>query len=780
MNSNYEYSGESAPEPSSPFNFKLFFAKVVRNWYWLLISTLTLTAYAIYHIRSTTPVYHSSLRLLFNPEESRGGESALISQLRGGSVNGASLANEALMLTTRSLMERVVTDLDANISYYVEGKLRPVEIYKPPFAVKLLNTGDTVRSFSGKIQIQGTSIHIYNDNLSKTVKFYQPFSLPGVGDVQIERREGALDDTEYTFVIQSARGTAAGYVGKLTIQPVDKQTTVLELGFDSPLPLKSEKVLKQLVFEYIRQSIDAKNRISDSTIAFIENRLQLVGAELGSIEGNVEDFKQRNKLTDINQKANMLVSSNSQYSEELVRIETQLSVLDATERYLRDEKDNERVLPSATLIEDGTFAGLIGRYNTLVQEKERSSLSQTPNNPYIQNLNDQIDNVRGDMLRSLNSLRKTLIISRNRLSARNQMLEGQVRNVPTIERKYLDLARQQQIKQQLYLFLLQKREEAAISKTSNIANCKIVDGPTSSFAPISPNSAAILLCAIAGGLLIPILLIYIGTISNSKVLTKDDILAVTQAPIIAEVGGNKSDEAVVVSRDLRSAIAEQIRNLRTNLAFFLKEGEKTILMTSSTTGEGKSFIALNLGNALALSGKKVLLMEMDLRRPNLSNKLNLVNDHGFTSFVISQDMAASDIIKSTGINDNLFIISSGPVPPNPSETILDSRLDALMDELKLQFDYIIIDAPPVGIVTDAQLLSKFCDLTLYVIRQRYTRKEQLAIAQDIFYNRKMKKLALVVNDVDGAPGYGYNYSYGSYDSAYKQAGKKSLIKRLFS
>jgi capsular exopolysaccharide synthesis family protein len=390
------------------------------------------------------------------------------------------------------------------------------------------------------------------------------------------------------------------------------------------------------------------------------------------------------------------------------------------------------------------------------------------------------------MVANLEGTRKSLEITEAELQKELDKIEKEIRKVPSHERTYLDLARQQQIKQELYLFLLEKREETAISKTSNISNAKIIDTPKSEFKPYSPNKLMILMLGLVAGLALPFARIYLLDTLNNKVQTKEDILKATKVPIVGEISHNETEEMLVIARNPRAVISEQFRALRTNLQFMLgslNTKGNVILLTSSMSGEGKSFTAVNLATIMAISGKKVLMMELDLRKPNLSPGLNIKNDFGFTNYVINPEVKTSDVIRLAGVHENLFIISSGPLPPNPAELIMNARVDLLMQELKATFDYVIVDAPPIGLVTDAQLLNKYADLTLYLVRQKYTYKNQLSIVEDLYTNGKMKSMGIVVNDIKPVGGYGYgyggygygSYSYGTYGNEEEKSGWSKKI-----
>lgn len=746
-----------------------FVNKLIAKWYWFLLSAFIGLVLAFLFIRYQTPVFKIHAKILVN-DETKGGALAAQSELLdlGGLLGGkSSVDNEAEVLKTRFLMQQVVEEINANVKYYYHGRIRTVELYKSPFIVNLLNVRDSIENTTFELTLlKSGEIELQNGDYSKIVKFDVPFILEDIGKVSIKRNIGyPFDHDKYSFAITSVDKQVSELMRDLEIGVTNKQVSTIDLVLNHPIPKRGEDLLNVLIQKYVAGNLIDKNRIADSTISFIEERLMLVGEELGSIEGNIQRFRQDSRVTDIEAQSKLLIENSSEYFEELAKIETQLTILNSLDKYLKDDSKNKRVLPSSILPGDMVFNGLIERYNSLLLERDRQSLSSTETNPYIQNLDQQISNLRKDMLSNLVNTRSSLSISRDELKRRTGRLEGEIRRVPSTQRAYLDMARQQQIKQELYIYLLQKREETAISKTSNISNSKIIDPPKADPKPISPKKAVILLIGVVLGLLIPFLVIYLKDLLNTKIFTKEDIQTKVDVPIIAEISNSNSPEIIVVGQDTRTAIAEQFRALRTNLHFFLKPDEKTILLTSSMSGEGKSFVALNIANVLAISGKKVVVMEMDLRKPNLSNKLNISNTLGFTNYIISEDIKFSEIVKKTNVNDNLYIVSSGPIPPNPAETILNSKTENLFAYLADNFDYIIIDAPPIGLVTDAQLLSKYSALTLYLVRQGYTHKEQLNILKDLHKNKKMNKLAILVNDIKIEGGYGYGYGYG-YGGSY--------------
>ena len=766
---NYNQPQEDFFNRNKPLSVKQFAFKMMEKWQWFLCSFLICLTVSFLVVRYMTPMYKTSSKVLITEDKAPSPSDDALSKAFGSQFGmGNNGEAEAEIFRTRVLMDKVVKDQKTYITYFHKGNVRRVELYKSaPFKLTLLSSPDSIMTQVMEVKLNGNKVSISGElefsgeEYKREVNLYQQFTIPGLGKVLIERGyEKAVPNQIYAVKVETINETVKKLRKKLEVDIPILMVKILALDITGEVPKKSEDILNKLTEAYVESTLADKNRIADSTIAFIENRLVYVGQELASVEGNVQSFKQSNRITDLSAQATQLISSTKESVEDLGKTETQLSVLNSLEQYLSNANATERIVPSGALLEDPSFAALIERYNTVVLEKERSSLSQTEANPYIQNLNTQIASARGDMLSSLKGMKRSLEITRARIQSRSNTIAGQVNRVPAVERTFLDLSRQQQIKQELYVFLLQKREETAISKTSNISNCRVIEIPFS-VGPISPVEENVYAYGVILSLILPVGLIVLRDRLNTRVITRTQILSNTKVPIISEIGhSEESNKTIVVSRDSRTPIAEQFRALRTNLSFFLTSTEKTILLTSSMSGEGKSFISLNLATVLAISGKRVVVMEMDLRRPNLSNKLNLKNDFGFTNYIVSKETPPEQIIVPSPTQENLFIIGSGNIPPNPAEIIMNDRTAVLMDYLVTHFDYIIVDAPPIGMVTDAQLLSKYADLTLYIVRQRYTHKEQLVIPQDIYANNKMKNIALLVNDVKNSTSYGYGYGIG--------------------
>ncbi|RZL47119.1 MAG: polysaccharide biosynthesis tyrosine autokinase [Pedobacter sp.] len=758
---------QSHNEEEESIDLTKIFNKLIDKWHWFLISVILLLLVAFMYVRFTAPTYQISARVLVNDDQKGGGmakQAGALMDLGGLLGSSNSVDNEAEILKTRFLMEQVVREMKLNVVYGVKTNFVSRELYRNPFELNILKPVDTIRATKIKVEkTSGGKLRVSCKGFEKDVAWNENFEVEGVGVLSlVPEASQQLKDLVYSIDISSLDDKVAGLMKQLSVAVSNKQVTIIDLGLSYPLQQKGEDILNTLINKYTAANLSDKNAIADSTAKFIKQRLSVIQNELGGVEGDLKNFKQENRLADMSEQGKLLVQNTGEFTAELAKAETQVSILTELENFLKDESKNNRVLPSSLLPQDMVFSGIMTQYNALLLERDKQLFALTEESPIVKTLDDQIAKARQGILGNIESTKKTYILTRNKLRSQLQKAEGQISGVPQIEKDYLKLARNQQIKQELYIFMMQKAEETAISKTSNISIAKIIDPPKAQVLPISPKKNVIYLIGLLVGLMIPVALIFVSEVFNNTVSTKEDITNRTQVPVIGEISHNAEDDNLIVANKGRSAISEQFRALRTNLSFYLKNSdEKIILLTSSMSGEGKSFTAINLGNILALAGKKVLLMELDLRKPGLSAKLGISNEVGFSNYTINQDLKISDVIKPLAINSNMFIISSGPLPPNPAETLLSEHTPKLIEELKKQFDYIIMDAPPIGIITDAQLLAPYADVILYLVRQKITQKNQLDIVDDLYRSGKMKNIGIVVNDIL-SKFYGYGYGYGTY------------------
>jgi len=773
-----KYTGMSFDEGDET-NYTQLWRKMKAAWPWFLGTFVVLCLAVFFYIQYATPLYniHAMIKISSSTRGgSAAGDQSLTEEL--GVSTTSSVDEEAVVLKTRSLMEKVVRDMKLDVLYYRKEGFRTIEMYQPPFVVEVIDPLDSIKftMFDATVLSNG-KVELKWEDSATQLSFNNPLKVAGVGTIQL----GQADERrplpgEYSFTISSVDKAVSDLSNSLEVALFAKQVAILDLNFSYPLPKKGEDILNRLLDLYVQTNLEDRNRLADSSVAFIQNRLSFLGAELGDLEGDIQSFKQRNRIAEMSEQSKVMVQNTSQFMNEVAKAETQINVLTSLQEYLQSNAGNDRVVPSSLVVSDPTFSDLVEKYNTLLLERDKRMVGVTAKNPVITNINERIANLRADMLSSLVSSKRSLGITLTNLRRQMQSVEGQVQGVPRIERNYLDLARQQQIKQELYIFLMQKREESAIAKTYNTPNSKKIDPPKTQ-GKVSPKAPVYYTVATLLSLLLPASVIYLRFLTNTRIENKDDIRSNSTLPVVAEISHNTDSETFIVALKPRTPVAEQFRALRTKLLLNLRESDnRVILLTSSVTGEGKSFISANLASIFALSNKKVLLMELDLRKPGLSAKLEVPEGPGFTDFIQEEELYFGNIIKPSGILDNLYIMSSGTLRPNPAEILMSSRVSLLFEALRTQFDYIVIDAPPVGVVTDAQLLMEHADTCLYVVRQHLTLKSQLAIADELKNENPTKHMAMVLNDIQAGSGY----TYGQYDYHAGERSRFRKVKGLFA
>ena len=436
--------------------------------------------------------------------------------------------------------------------------------------------------------------------------------------------------------------------------------------------------------------------------------------------------------------------------------------------YLQNNQNqfSKVVVPSPLTLSDMTLQTLVSGYN--LAQMERQSLLQsnvTPDNPIVKEKEDQIEKLRLSLMENLKNIRQSVASSIGQLRAQSNSSQSQLRSLPFKAKQYYELKRQVESKQALYKLLQEKKEETAISKSANIASSRIIDRAVATSTPVKPNRRAIQIMAILLGIAIPAMVIFIGEVLNDKVATRFDIEKITPAPILGEVGHSYSDKVLIVNKTTRSMVAEQFRIIRSNLQYILNKSEKSvILITSSFSGEGKSFVSTNMGAVLALAGKKTIILEFDIRKPKVLSGLGMPKAAGITNYLVGK-AKLEDLVRPVPGQDNLFVLGCGPIPPNPSELLLDQRVEDMFVWLRQNFDMILVDTAPVGMVSDGMTLGKFADCTLYLVRQGHTFKKQVALIDEFYQDNKLPKVSIIINDVKMKPGYGY-YGYGRYGYGY--------------
>ncbi len=692
--------------------------------------------------------------------------------------------NEVKVLKSRSLLKKVIADLNINIHVYKKSALRSTELFgDAPFTVQLSNNEDLPKISKYVVEILNADTYRLTDSkndVDVTGSFGRPVQLANYNLV-LDKAKKFEPEGKYNVIVKSLKQAENELAGKFTAGLDDKQATVIDLQLSYENPKKGELILQKFMQFYLQNNLANKIRIADSTMKFIDNRLIVVGAELNKVEKNLERYKVSNKISDINAQSKALIEGANDYQKKLNDNDVQLAVVNDLYKYVNDV-NNPQVVPSSLITKDMSFGSAINAYNEMLIRKEQLKLTLLETSPVIKNLDQQIELARTALMSSLKNYRHSLQISQAEVKQQNSEIDSKIANAPVKERIYLDYSREQSLKQDLYLYLLQKREETAISQTATISNCRILDNAESEEDPYGPKRSLIYTIALFAGLFIPATGLSLKELFNTRISTKADIEKHTDVPLLGEISRNNNKKKLLIYNDARSIISEEIRALRASLKYVTDRKKSNVIMfTSSMSGEGKSFISLNLGNSIAMSGKKVVLLELDLRKPKLLKYIGVNTSYGFTDYVVSEDSDLDKLIKPSTFNDNFYFISSGTVPPNPAELLMGDQLKTLIQTLKKKFDYVIIDTAPVGMVADALIIEEFADITCFVVRQNYTHKSQLGVLNDLRRSGKIKQLYLIVNDIEVKNNNitGYGYGYGNYNYQEDESNKLSaMLKKL--
>lgn len=756
--------------------------------YWISVIVCIVASFivAAVYLRYAVPKYIVHAKVLIKSEQRDASNGALLEELGMGSSKN-NVENEVEIFKSRILMQRTIQHLHLNIQYYVPGKITTTNLYNDaPFKITPLFHDSLIKtdySYTFRVTKDG------NFNVSvegKTIQghFGDIIQLP-LGKVIVEKNIIAshlYDETrEFIVILSPVESLVDRYVGELGVELISKQVSILNLSFKDVVQQRGEDILNRLIDEYQLANIEDKNQVAEGTLRFIEDRLKGVDTSLTIVEKDIEGFKRANKIIDVESQSKLLLENTGDNIKELTQKEVQLKILESLDSYLRDNNNMRRVMPATLITQDITLAKIIEEYNGLQAARLRLLRSYTETSPPLITINTQIDDAREGMQNYIASLRRGYEVSVKELKAQGGIIDNKLIQVPEKQRVYLEYARKQQITQELYLFLLKKREETAISKSATVSNLKIVDPAKRSGAPISPIRSRIYLIALVAGIALPSFRIAAKELFNNKISSRADVEKATNIPILAEISRSHNSEMIAVKKDSKTVVAEQFRALRTNLQFLLTDTDrKVISVTSSMSGEGKSFVSMNIATAIALSAKKVVLIELDLRKPQLSKAFQIENNSGFTNYITGQT-SLDNIIYNTGVSDNFFFIPSGPLPPNPAELLMLPKTQHMFDELKGRFDYVIVDTAPVGLVTDAQLLGKYSDAVMYIIRQGYTYKQQLKAADNMFKSGKLPHMGLIINDVklNKSSEYGYGNSSGYFEDEKESTISKfsKIIKR---
>ncbi|WP_018479685.1 GumC family protein [Pontibacter roseus] len=767
-------------ENNDSLDIKGLVMRYLSYWYLFVLGVaLALTAAHLY-LRYSTPVYSIKATILIKDESGADlANSGVFADMALLNAN-KSFSNEVLVIKSKGLMERVLSELGMQVSYFGEGRIKSPELYGGRSPIKAviaeLDSAGLGRSFVVEVEDNNTFSIWEGENKVSTHKFgkqihkkYGIFTIVADSDI--------TNDTGRRVLVRfnDLSRMATSYSNKLGVKSVNEYATVMELNLTDPVPAKGKDILNKLIDVYNRETISEKNLAVTKTIQFIDDRLVYLTRELTDVEKDVERYLQDNKLIDPSASGGIYQNTAHEYNQQITENEIKLEILKTIESYLQKEENRYELVPTSLDIADPTLGGLISNFNDLQNQRRRLGRSVTDSNPVLRNVNEQLEILRLNILENIRNIRAGLLVVRRNLQANARQFESQVRQVPSMQRELTDISRQQGIKEGLYLYLLQKREEAALSQAITPSNSRIIDPAAASGNPIEPQATNIYLIALLAGLALPFGGIFLRDMLNDTIQEVREVEKATPTPILGEIGHNDSNQMLVISQESRSSSAELFRLLRANLQFAAGGKEnKVILVTSSMSGEGKTFFSLNLAASLMMTGKKVVVLGFDLRKPKLTQGVNLPNNIGITNYLISDNVQIEDMIQFAPQMLDLAIIGSGPIPPNPAELMLLPKIGILIQELKATFDYIIIDSSPIGQVADTLALAPYIDSSLYIVRYNYTHKKQLQIIDDLYKSRKLKHPMIVLNDAKKSNSYGYSYGYGYGYGNYYEEGTTGL------
>ena len=768
--------------------------KYLIHWPWFVGAVVACLIAAWVYLHISTPVYNISATVLIK-DDKKGGSAGMLSGLESLGLDGMisssqNIDNEIEVLRSKTIAKEVVEDLGLYISYTDKDefpsrniyKTSPVQVSLTPQEADLLEkpmivemTLQSQGSMDVNVQIDDEEYQKHFEKLPAvfptdkgTLAFFLTPDSISSSKRTLEETTGSEKITRnITATISKPLTVAKWYCKNMTIEPTSKTTSVAVISLKNSNVQRGKDFINKLLEMYNINTNNDKNEVAQKTAEFINERIGIISKELGSTEKDLESFKRGAGITDLTSDAQIALTGSAEYEKKRVENQTQINLLQDLQKYMQNE--GYEVLPSNIGLQDLNLAAAINRYNEVLVERKRLLRTSTENNPTIINLDTSIHAMKENVQVSLDRVLRGLFITKADLDREANRYSRRISEAPGQEREFVSIARQQEIKAGLYLLLLQKREENAITLAATANNAKIIDDAIADDAPVSPKGRMIYLIALVLGVGIPVGVIYLLELTKFKIEGRSDVEKLTIVPIVGDIPlTDEKQGAIAVFENQNNLMSETFRNVRTNLQFMLGNGKKVILVTSTVSGEGKSFISANLAISLSLLGKKVIIVGLDIRKPGLNKVFNIPRKEvGITQYLANPEKNLMDLVQPSDVSKNLYILLGGTVPPNPTELLARDGLDKAIETLKKSFDYVILDTAPVGMVTDTLLIGRVADLSVYVCRADYTHKNEYTLINELAENNKLPKLCTVINGLDlKRRKYGYYYGYGKYGKYY--------------
>lgn len=777
-------TNNSSNKNDQGLNIVDLFMYLASQWKWFLLSILICGGIAWYNYARAPLVYFRSATVIIKDPSNKASTSGL--DRFDNFINKVNVANEILQFRSKKLMREVVQRVHADVSYQIKDGLRSNELYNESPVLVSLPDALPEQSFSFTMTLKDAKTVTLSDFSGIEAKPSYEVALNDTVAI-IEGMNVVVTATNYLrdswlntpIRVQKlpVESMVNYYKNALGIQQEEEEASILTLALKDSSPARAEDVLNTLITVYNEEAIKEKNQVAVNTANFINERLIIIERELGNVESNLESFKQRNQIVDIASSAGMYMTESQKYNADAMELETQLRLANFIKDYLTDPSKETDLIPSNTGISDMNIENQISLYNAAKLKRDHLIDDSSVNNPVVQELNNSLRAMKQSIIRAVDNMIVSLNVKRNDAQNREMRAQDRVTAIPTKERQMLSIERQQKIKEALYLFLLNKREENALSQAMADNNARVIDGAEGSNAPISPNRNRILLLGLLVGIALPGAVCLAILFMDTRVHGRKDIEGATSVPYLGEIPLDKEamkdhqKKVMAVKEQGDDIVSEAFRILRTNMAFLSKKDKpaQVITFTSFNIGAGKTFIARNLSMSLAYLKKRVVMVDLDIRKGTLSRHFGHYHV-GVTNYLSDNTVKVDDIIQH---QEGFDLIPTGILAPNPAELLMDNRLDELMNELRARYDYIIADNVPVGLIADATIANRIADLTIFVVRAGKLDRRQLPDIEKLYQEKKLKNMALVLNGANPERhGYGYSYGYGyGYGYGYKNHSK---------